>query len=422
MEADPIANALAARDERDPLPAHRHAPRVEPAPRAEPRRPSVKPAVPATIGRYEVVRLLGEGAMGRVYLATDPELARSVAIKVLRLDAAGSARDAYIARFRNEARAAARLQHPHVVTLHDTGIDPTLGPYLVYEYVAGQTLRGRIQDGKLDPRAVVALARGIAAALDAMHAAGIIHRDVKPDNILISPDGAVKVTDFGIARVSDVHLTRDGQFLGTPAYASPEAITRGVYTARGDQFSLAAVLYEALCGIRPFPGDDAVAVSYAVANDVPPPPSRWVKELPPLVDACFERALSKRPNERFLSAVEFAATLSAAFRGSAQVSAVATAPLARRPQHAAPAPAPPRRSEPARPSGSGAKGSRFVPAVVVSLVVVVAAVVAAMRWSASSPADASPRSPAVEPAAPRATPSSVPAPSRVRARLPRPPR
>ncbi len=364
--------------------------------------------------------------MGRVYLATDPELARSVAIKVLRLDAAGNARDAYIARFRNEARAAARLQHPHVVTLHDTGIDATLGPYLVYEYVPGQTLRGRIQDGKLEGRAVVALARGIAAALDAMHAAGIIHRDVKPDNILISPDGAVKVTDFGIARVSEVHLTRDGQFLGTPAYASPEAITRGVYTARGDQFSLAAVLYESLCGIRPFPGDDAVAVSYAVANDTPPPPSRWVKDLPPLVDACFERALSKRPNERFLSAGEFAATLAAAFRGSAQVSAVATAPLARRPQHAgssALAAPSPRRDPAAPPPAPASRWSRVAPAAVISLVVLVAALVAAVRWSSAPSADASPRE---EPS--RVQGASRPAPTppalapRSRARASRPPR
>lgn len=338
--------------------------------------------MPSAIGRYQVSRLLGEGAMGRVYLATDPELGRQVAIKVLRLDAAGNARDAYIARFRNEARAAARLQHPNVVTLHDTGVDATLGPYLVYEYVSGQTLRARIQDGKMDPRAVIALARGVAAALDAMHAAGIIHRDVKPDNILIAPDGAVKVTDFGIARVSDVQLTRDGQFLGTPAYAPPEAITRGVYTARGDQFSLAAVLYEALCGIRPFPGDDAVAVSYAVANDTPPPPSKWVKDLPALVDACFERALSKKANDRFLTAGEFAATLAAAFRGSAQVSALATAPLARRPQHAGTAgaagAAPEAASEPRNSQAHRTLGAGSI--AIVSVVLVAAIALAVARW------------------------------------------
>ncbi len=378
--------------------------------------------MPGSIGRYQVSRLLGEGAMGRVYLATDPELSRQVAIKVLRLDAAGNARDAYIARFRNEARAAARLQHSNVVTLHDTGVDPVLGPYLVYEYVSGQTLRARINDGKLDPRAVVALARGIGAALDAMHTAGIIHRDIKPDNILIAPDGAVKVTDFGIARVSDVQLTRDGQFLGTPAYASPEAITRGVYTARGDQFSLAAVLYEALCAIRPFPGDDAVAVSYAVANDTPPPPSKWVKELPALVDACFERALSKKANDRFLSSGEFAATLAAAFRGSAQVSAVATAPLARRPQHAAPTPfsaEQPKEQSPRAPAPVMPLSPKSM--AIVGVVVLAAVIVAVARWSGSDARDdraegAAARAPSAQPAVnatpaptqPSATPAARP--------------
>lgn len=389
--------------------------------------------MPGSIGRYQVSRLLGEGAMGRVYLATDPELGRQVAIKVLRLDAAGNARDAYIARFRNEARAAARLQHSNVVTLHDTGIDAVLGPYLVYEYVSGQTLRARINDGKLDPRAVVALARGVGAALDAMHAAGIIHRDIKPDNILIAPDGAVKVTDFGIARVSDVQLTRDGQFLGTPAYASPEAITRGVYTARGDQFSLAAVLYEALCGIRPFPGDDAVAVSYAVANDIAPPPSKWVKDLPSLVDQCFERALSKKANDRFLSSGEFAATLAAAFRGSAQVSAVATAPLARRPQHGG-APTPFEAQSPKQAAAQKSEPIALSPRslAIVGGVVLAAIVLAIFRWGTSgepdaregqAPASAHVRegaSSATPSATPSTTPSAAPTTGRVRARAQRP--
>ncbi len=373
MEADPIANALAVVEE----PSAKRA--REPAVRNT--RVAPRPYMPGAIGRYLVSKQIGEGAMGRVYLASDPELGRQVAIKVLRLDTAGNARDAYIARFRNEARAAARLQHPNVVTVHDAGVDATLGPYLVYEFVAGQTLRGRISDGKLEPKATIALARGIAAALDAMHATGIIHRDIKPDNILISPDGAVKVTDFGIARLPDAHLTREGQFLGTPAYAAPEAITRGVYTAKGDQFSLAAVLYECMCGIRPFPGDDAVAVSYSVANDKQPPPSKWVKDLPPLVDQCFERALSKKANERYHSAGEFAATLSAAFRGSAQVSALASAPLARRAQHAGasainPAPAHPA----AAPTSVTPQWKAFA---IVGSVVALAFVIAMVRWANS---------------------------------------
>jgi serine/threonine-protein kinase len=260
----------------------------------------------SAIGRYQVVRLLGEGAMGRVYLSIDPELGREVAVKVLRLDQAGSARDAYIARFRNEARAAARFNHPNVVSAYDAGVDPVTGPYVVYEYVAGTSLRAWVDQGPVDHEDLVRIARGVASALDALHGASIVHRDVKPDNILLSPDGDVKLTDFGIARVPDAMLTRDGQFLGTPAYAPPEAIARGEYSAQGDIFSLAAVLYEALTTIRPFPGEDAVQVSYAVVNDIPPPPSKHIPTLPAVVDEVFAYGLARDARDRYASATDFA--------------------------------------------------------------------------------------------------------------------
>jgi len=269
------------------------------------------------LGRYQLSKLLGEGAMGRVYLASDPELVRDVAIKVLRLDQAGSAKDAYIARFRNEARAAARFNHPNVVSVHDAGVDATLGPYLVYEYIPGSTLRATLDRGRLDTATLLRVVRGVAAALDALHAARIVHRDVKPDNILLAPDGRVKLTDFGIARVPDVALTRDGQFLGTPAYAAPEAIARGEYSHRGDLFSFAAVTFEALAGVRPFPGDDAVTVSYAVVNDTPKNPSTLANGIPVGVDDVFLRALSKEPEERHASAMEFADALAAALQPKA---------------------------------------------------------------------------------------------------------
>jgi serine/threonine-protein kinase len=250
--------------------------------------------------------------MGRVHLAHDPELGRDVAVKVLRLEAAGAARDAYIARFRNEARAAARFNHPHVVSVFDVGVDQHLGPYVVYEYVPGTNLRPRLQRGPLDREALVHVARSVAWALDALHAAGIVHRDIKPDNILLGGAGQVKLTDFGIAKVPDASLTRDGQFLGTPAYAPPEAILRGEYSPRGDVFSLAAVAYEALTGARPFPGDEIVAVSYAVVHDTPPPPSKRRAGVGAAVDAVFARGLAKEPGARYETATAFAEALAEA--------------------------------------------------------------------------------------------------------------
>jgi serine/threonine protein kinase len=277
------------------------------------------------IGRYRVIRQLGEGAMGTVMLAFDPELQREVAVKVLR---DGGRRESFVARFRNEMRAAARFHHPHVVIVHDAGECPALGPFVVYEYVPGRSLRALVDEGPVAPKEAVRIARGVGAALDALHSVGIVHRDIKPDNILLGPDGAVKLTDLGIARVPDATLTREGQFLGTPAYAPPEAITRGLYSTRGDVYSLASVMFEALTGARPFPGDDAVRVSYAVAHDDTPAPSSVLPALSARVDEVFAMGLSRRPSDRPASAGAFVALLVTALRDPST-----NAPRAR---HAAP--------------------------------------------------------------------------------------
>jgi len=372
------------------------------APNESPRR------VIRALGRYQLVRLLGEGAMGRVYLATDPELGREVAIKVLRLDQAGSARDAYIARFRNEARAAARFNHPNVVSVHDAGVDATLGPYLVYEYIPGLTLRATLDRGRLDATALLRVTRGVAAALDALHAARIVHRDVKPDNILLAPDGRVKLTDFGIARVPDVALTRDGQFLGTPAYAAPEAIAKGEYSHRGDLFSFAAVTFEALAGVRPFPGDDAVTVSYAVVNDTPKNPSTLAHGIPVGVDDVFLRALSKEPEERHASAKEFADALSDALlpRAAPSVARATQPPI-------------PMRTQAPRVVARKPERSGLGPVVFAAIVVAGLAAVVARQHVGHTPAAATVASLTVEappPNAPDAAPSAAPAVAHPQAR------
>src|SRR5512142_959100 len=223
------------------------------------------------IGRYRVVRLIGQGAMGRVYLAHDPILDRHVAIKLLRDDLGLPPEnlETLYERMRQEARASARVSHPNIVALYDMGEDMQLGLFLVFEYIEGQTLKQRIQQGKLGPELVRRLALELGGALSLAHEAGVLHRDIKPENVMLARTGS-KIADFGIARVPDSTLTRDGRLLGTPAYSAPEAISHGTFSPASDQFSLATTLYEALCLHRAFPGDDAVAVSARITYEEPP--------------------------------------------------------------------------------------------------------------------------------------------------------
>jgi tRNA A-37 threonylcarbamoyl transferase component Bud32 len=274
-------------------------------------------SIPTTIGRYSIERLLGQGAMGSVYLGRDPELDRAVAIKTVKnLDLEESRLKTFLERFRNEARAAGRLSHPAIVAVYDVGEDPNVGPYLVFEYVAGSTLkqilRGR---GPLAPAAAVRLARQLAAALDTAHAAGVIHRDIKPDNILVSAAGDAKLADFGVARVPDAALTKEGQFLGTPCYAAPETLEDGRYGPHSDLFSFAAVLYEMVTAVRAFPGDDAISVAHHVVHDHPKAPSEVVSQpgVPKQIDVVLARALSKEPEKRYTSASELVDALHRAY-------------------------------------------------------------------------------------------------------------
>src|ERR1041384_4030342 len=256
------------------------------------------------IGRYQPVRLLGRGAMGRVLLAHDPVVDRRVAIKLLRDDLVipPEQKDALIDRMRQEARASARVSHPNIVGLYDMGEDPELGLYLVFEYAEGLTLEQRISRGPVGAEAGARPGRELGDALTTAHEAGVLHRDIKPQNIILTPTGA-KIADFGIARVPDSTLTRDGGLLGTPAYSAPESITKGTFSPLSDQFSLAATLYEALSQMRAFPGEDAVSVATRITTDVPPAIAPLCG-LDPHVDAILLRGLAKVPGERFPSARE----------------------------------------------------------------------------------------------------------------------
>ncbi len=279
---------------------------------------STSSAFPEKIGRYPVTRLLGTGAMGHVYLARDTELERDVAIKTVRLPPGSSGEhEAFLVRFRNEARAVARLRHRSIVAVYDVGNDSVVGPYLVLEYIEGANLKDILRArGPLTPEQVLALAEQVGEALDAAHAQGIIHRDIKPENLLVGEDGLVRLADFGVARMPDAALTGEGQFLGTPCYGAPETLRGSEAGPLSDQFSFAAVLYEAATGARAFPGADAVAVAHQVIHDEPLAPSKAAlggASVPASVDAVLLRGLSKRPEQRFADIAGLVAALREAY-------------------------------------------------------------------------------------------------------------
>jgi serine/threonine-protein kinase len=286
------------------------------------------------IGRYEIESLIGKGAMGVVFLARDPHLGRHVALKTCEIPEGlpeEAARE-FEARLLREALAAAALSHPNIVTVHDAGVDPARGiPYIVMEYVPGRSLKEILEGNRrLSFSLALRIASSLAGALDAAHRSGVVHRDIKPANILVrESDGAVKITDFGVARLQASDLTRTGTLIGSPAYMAPEQIRGGTADARSDLFSLAVVLYEALTAKRPFGGADLASVAYSVAHETPVPPSRVVRTLPRGLDAFFERALAKDPADRFKDGAAFLAGL-AGIAADADRAPRAAAPARRR--------------------------------------------------------------------------------------------
>ncbi|SDF98067.1 serine/threonine protein kinase [Blastococcus aurantiacus] len=276
---------------------------------------------PQVLGeRYEIGGVLGRGGMAEVHLGRDLRLGREVAVKVLRSDLA---RDpSFQVRFRREAQASASLNHPAIVAVYDTGEDRTaLGatPYIVMEYVEGETLRDVLRrEGHLSPERAMTLAADICGALDFSHRNGIVHRDVKPGNVMITPQGTVKVMDFGIARaVSDsaATMTSTAAVIGTAQYLSPEQARGESVDARSDVYSLGCMLYELATGAPPFTGDSPVSVAYQHVREDPRLPSSINPEVPPELDAILLKAMSKNPANRYQSAADMRNDLLRALAG-----------------------------------------------------------------------------------------------------------
>ena len=264
-------------------------------------------------GRYRVLERLADGGMATVYLAVDTRLEREVALKVMRPDLAQD--PAFVARFHREARSAARLSHPNVVGVFDQGEDRGQ-MFLAMEYVPGQTLRQVLDaEGALSPRAATDILLPVLAALGAAHDAGLIHRDVKPENVILREDGVVKVADFGLARaVTTQTATTSGVLLGTAAYLSPEQVERGVADARSDVYAAGLLLFEMLTGTKAVSGDHPVHVAYQHVHAGVPAPSSRVPGLPAALDEVVLQATAKDPDERPADATALAALVRAARR------------------------------------------------------------------------------------------------------------
>lgn len=278
------------------------------------------------LGRYDIIRVLGKGAMGVVYEGRDPNLDRRVAIKTIRVQSMSpEAAVEYDGRFRTEARSAARLHHPNIVSVFDSGQDEDVA-YLVMEFIEGRDLKHHLESGARFPvRSAIVMVHELLMALDHAHRQNVVHRDIKPANMLIETTGRVKLTDFGVARIQEpdeTHLTQVGGAVGTPKYMSPEQAKGLRGDSRSDVFSAGVVLYELLTGALPFDGDNQFVVIHQIVTHEPTPPSQLDPEVPVAMDAVLASAMAKNPEERFATAREFALAL----RAVAQEVTAATGP------------------------------------------------------------------------------------------------
>ncbi|MDZ5619323.1 Stk1 family PASTA domain-containing Ser/Thr kinase [Nocardioides sp. HM23] len=283
-------------------------------------------------GRYQLGELLGRGGMAEVRKGIDARLGRVVAVKRLRTDLASDA--TFQARFRREAQSSASLNHPAIVAVYDTGEEPAgdgvAQPYIVMEFVAGRTLRDILREGrKILPERALEITSGVLSALDYSHRAGIIHRDIKPGNVMLTPSGDVKVMDFGIARaISDAasSMTQTAAVVGTAQYLSPEQARGESVDSRSDVYSAGCLLYELLTGRPPFVGDSPVAVAYQHVREPAVPPSHHDADLTPDIDVIVMKALAKRVEDRYQSAAQMRADIERYLAGR-PVAAVLPTPI-----------------------------------------------------------------------------------------------
>lgn len=285
--------------------------------RSESAAPPANGAPPATLGRYKVLKELGRGAMGVVYLGKDPTIQRFVAIKTMHLDEIDDADKVQEvkARFFREAESTGRLAHPNIVTIYDAGEEHDLG-YIAMELLEGTTLKQWSRKPNLLPLdKLVPILASVADALDYAHQQGVVHRDIKPANIIVTKDQTVKVMDFGIAKMASSSKTQTNVVLGTPTYMSPEQIAGKKVDGRSDVFSLGVVLFELLSGRPPFTADNVSALLFAIAHNPHPSIKVLRPDLPPAVRQILDQALQKDPALRFRRAAEFAQELRACLQG-----------------------------------------------------------------------------------------------------------
>ena len=289
---------------------------------------------PKTIGRYEIVKELGHGAMGAVFLARDPAMERTVALKTILSGALASEQsDEFRARFYREARAAGALAHPGIVPVFDVGEHEGV-PYLVMEFVNGRTLDDAMKKGERQSmERVCEIGQQISEALGYAHRKGVVHRDIKPANILLTSRETYgierpRITDFGVAKLTAGEITTTGQMLGTPAFMPPEQFTGAPIDGRTDLFSLGVILYWMATGEQPFPGETMTTVSYKIVHTEPVPPAKLNPLIPAQMDKVIMKCLSKSPADRYQSGEELAQALAEVRRGAAPASMKTAVPQA----------------------------------------------------------------------------------------------